>query len=88
MKKTLQILQDFSIPLIAGVVVAMIIANMNPEFYTALIKVSVADLWALFTSAEFDKTAGIEAAETGWRHYTSLHFLANDIVMALSLIHI
>lgn len=82
MKKTLQILQDFSIPLIAGVVVAMIIANMNPEFYTALIKVSVADLWALFTSAEFDKTAGIEAAETGWRHYTSLHFLANDIVMA------
>lgn len=81
MKKTLQILQDFSIPLIAGVVVAMIIANMSPEFYTALIKVSVVDLWSLFTG-QLDVPAALAAAETGWRHYTCLHFLANDIVMA------
>lgn len=81
MKKTLQILQDFSIPLIAGVVVAMIIANMNPEFYTALIKVSVVDLWALFAGT-LDIPGAIEVSQTGWRHYTCLHFLANDIVMA------
>lgn len=81
MKKTLQILQDFSIPLIAGVVVAMIIANMNPEFYNALIHLSVADLWSFFTG-ELDREAGLAASESGWRYYTRLHFLANDIVMA------
>lgn len=81
MKKTIRILQDFSIPLIAGVVVAMVIANLHPEFYTALISVSVVDLWALFTG-QLDIPAAIAAAEHGWRHYTCLHFLANDIVMA------
>lgn len=81
MKKTLQILQDFSIPLIAGVVVAMIIANMNPDFYNALIRVSVVDLWSLFMG-QLDIPSALAASETGWRHYSCLHFLANDIVMA------
>lgn len=81
MKKTLQILQDFSIPLIAGVVVALIVANVSPDFYRTLIEVSVFDLWAVF-SGNLDNQAAITASETGWRHYTCLHFLANDIVMA------
>ncbi|MCL4109674.1 UNVERIFIED_CONTAM: hypothetical protein GTU68_055035 [Idotea baltica] len=47
MKKTLQILQDFSIPLIAGVVVALVLANVSPDFYRTLIEVSIFDYTCL-----------------------------------------
>ena len=36
-KKTINILQEFSLPLILGVIVALIVANVNPEAYEHLI---------------------------------------------------
>lgn len=38
LKKTINILQEFSLPLIAGVIVALVVANANPVLYDELIK--------------------------------------------------
>jgi NhaA family Na+:H+ antiporter len=78
MKKVLLTLQEFSAPLIAGVVVAMLMANSNPEFYQGLIHVPLTDLWGFL----FQDGAGHVDAE-GWKHYVTLQFIANDILMAL-----
>jgi NhaA family Na+:H+ antiporter len=37
-KKTINILQEFSLPLIFGVIVALIVANVNPELYKSLVE--------------------------------------------------
>ncbi len=39
--KTINILQEFSLPLIAGVIVALVVANVNPALYEELIKYPV-----------------------------------------------
>lgn len=41
LKKTLNILQEFSLPLIVGVVVALVVANVNPALYEELVKFPV-----------------------------------------------
>ena len=79
MKKTLLLLQEFSIPLIAGVIVAMVMANTNAEFYQQLIHAPLWDIWALFTQ----HGSGHSLHAEGWHHYFTMHFLANDILMAL-----
>lgn len=79
MKKTLQTLQEFSIPLIAGVVAAMLMANIYPEFYLGLVHTPLTDMWSFLTHGGGDHGHHVE----GWKHYTTLHFLANDILMAL-----
>ncbi len=79
MKKTLLTLQEFSIPLIAGVVVAMLMANLHPEFYLGLVHTPLSDMWSFFTHGGTDHGHHVE----GWKYYTTLHFLANDILMAL-----
>lgn len=79
MKKTLQTLQEFSIPLIAGVIAAMVMANVSPDFYHGLVHTPLTDMWAFLTHSGAEH---VQHAE-GWKHYTTLHFLANDILMAL-----
>ena len=79
MKKTIQALQEFSIPLIVGVICAMIWANVSPESYHALVHTPVHQLGGIFSHG-----AGHgDVAHSGWDHYLSLHFLINDIFMAL-----
>ena len=79
MKKVIQTLQEFSIPLIVGVVVAMILANTNFELYQAIVNTPLTDMWGLLMGHAHDATAHHD----GWKHYITIHFLANDILMAL-----
>jgi Na+:H+ antiporter, NhaA family len=79
MKKTIQALQAFSIPLIAGVILAMIWANVGPESYSAFIHTPLHKMGSLFS-----QVAHVGAADHGgWEHYLTLPFLVNDIFMAL-----
>jgi hypothetical protein len=47
-KKTIQSLQEFSIPLIAGVIMAMIWANISPDSYQALVHTPIYLLGTIF----------------------------------------
>jgi len=78
-KKTIQSLQEFSIPLIAGVVMAMIWANVSPDSYQALVHTPIYLLGTIFSHTADHG----HAAHGGWDHYLTLHFLINDIFMAL-----
>jgi len=78
MKRVLLTLQEFSVPLIAGVVVAMLMANSNAEFYQGLVHVPLTDLWGFLSHG-----GGEHVHAEGWKHYITLHFIANDILMAL-----
>ncbi|MEZ6129540.1 MAG: Na+/H+ antiporter NhaA [Planctomycetaceae bacterium] len=79
MKKTIQSLQEFSIPLIAGVIMAMFWANVSPDSYQAMVHTPIYLLGTIFShSADHAHTA-----HGGWDHYLTLHFLINDIFMAL-----
>ena len=78
MKKHIQTLQEFSIPLIAGVICAMLWANLGPDSYRALVHTPVHQLGTIFSHS---MAAGHHAS--GWDHYLTLHFLINDIFMAL-----
>jgi len=80
MKKTLVTLQEFSIPLIVGVVLAMFVANADPDFYHGLVHTSLTDMGSFLTHSGGDHG---EVHAEGWKHYLTLHFLANDILMAL-----
>ncbi|MCA9085423.1 MAG: Na+/H+ antiporter NhaA [Planctomycetaceae bacterium] len=79
MKQAIQRLQEFSIPLIAGVICAMIWANVGPDSYHALVHTPIHQLGTIFSH----HADGHEAAHAGWEHYLTLHFLINDIFMAL-----
>ncbi|GAB5443307.1 MAG: Na+/H+ antiporter NhaA [Fuerstiella sp.] len=78
MKKTIQALQEFSIPLILGVICAMIWANVSPDSYHALVHTPVHHLGTIFDHVEH-----AEVSHSGIDYYLSLHFLINDIFMAL-----
>lgn len=60
-RRPVELLQEFSIPLIAGVVLAVLFANVAPEAYAAFIH------WS----------------PLGQGSHASVHFLVNDIFMAL-----
>lgn len=79
MKKTIQSLQEFSIPLIIGVLCAMIWANVGPDSYHALVHTPVHQLGTIFQHAVTHDAS----SHSGWDHYLTLHFLVNDIFMAL-----
>ncbi|MEQ9409720.1 MAG: Na+/H+ antiporter NhaA [Fuerstiella sp.] len=84
MKKTIQTLQEFSIPLILGVLCAMIWANLSPDSYQAMVHTPVHQLGSIFShTAVHADAAHVEADHAGWDHYLTLHFLINDIFMAL-----
>ena len=48
-RKYISLLQDFSIPLLAGVVVALFVANMNPERYDQIVH----GTYSFFTGEEY-----------------------------------
>ena len=79
MRRTIQILQEFSVPLIVGVVLAMIWANVGPESYEFLVHSPLHKLGGMFSQTSLHS----DAAHGEWDHYLSLHFLINDIFMAL-----
>ena len=111
MKKTIQTLQEYSLPLIAGVIAAMIWANVSPGSYKALVHTPIHRIGTIFDHAEehgepaaqaeshatatsdadhgevADSSDGEKHAAAdghgGLDHYLSLHFLINDIFMAL-----
>lgn len=78
MRKTIERLQEFSLPLIAGVILAMVWANMDSESYHRMVHTPVYALGSIFDGAE-----SADAHHSDWDHYLTLHFLINDIFMAL-----
>ena len=52
MKKTIQTLQEYSLPLIAGVIAAMIWANVSPGSYKALVHTPIHRIGTIFDHAE------------------------------------
>ena len=80
MRKTIQRLQEFSIPLIAGVVLAMFWANISPDSYQAVVH---APLHEIGTAIAHAGDSDAHGHSEGWRHYFTLHFLVNDLFMVL-----
>ncbi|MCH2212766.1 MAG: Na+/H+ antiporter NhaA [Fuerstiella sp.] len=78
MAKTVERLQEFSIPLIAGVIVAVIWANVSPHSYDAVIHAPIHQIgdWLQAGSA-------LPIPHDGWEHFFTLHFLTNDIFMVV-----
>lgn len=75
MKKTIERLQEFSIPLIAGVLVAMVWANIDAHSYDWIIHVPLNELVA--------GAGGDADSHSAASHYFTLHFLINDLFMVL-----
>ena len=63
--KTIAFIQNYSLPLIFGVIAALTFANLNHELYSKILHASVLPF------VEGEK----------WQYYTSLHFIVNDIFM-------
>ncbi len=80
MRKLVYSLQQFSVPLIVGVICAMVWANVAPESYHNLVHTPIYSLGTIFSQHTSD---GAHALDSGWGHYFTLHFLVNDIFMAL-----
>jgi len=76
-KRTVQLLQQFSVPLIAGVFAALALANLNWEMYHHIIHTP---LHEMFASTAHGHGHG---HHEGWSHYFTLHFLVNDLFMVL-----
>ena len=68
-------LHEYSIPLIAGVLAALALANWAPDFYDTIVWGSIADL---FHSSNEHGHHG-----HGWQHFLSMHFLVNDLFMVV-----
>lgn len=83
MRKTIERLQEFSVPLIMGVIFAMIWANVAPESYQRMVHTPIYALHTIFDTVDPDAAHADGAHAEGWDHYLSLHFLVNDIFMAL-----
>lgn len=97
-KNLVAILQEFSIPLIIGVIVAMVIANVSPTAYHDLVHTPIHKIHHLLSQGEETHPADdvlsgaeetVETAEahgeehSGLDYYLTLHFLVNDIFMVL-----
>ena len=95
--RLINILQSFSIPLIVGAFVAMIVANGNPELYHQLVHNPVYELIGLggdhvmygdhvIRTLEENGDGDLEVMEhapRGWPYYFTLHFLVNDLFMVV-----
>ncbi len=79
-KRTVQLLQEFSIPLIVGVFAALAFANLNPSLYDTLVHTP---LHKLFGVMWHGAAHGSHHGAHGWEHCLTLHFLINDIFMVL-----
>lgn len=94
MKKTISRLQEFSVPLILGVVVALVAANLDADRYYGLVHTPLHH-WGTaagdhhadavhggpeyVASAHGDSTPGASL----WDHILTMHFLVNDLFMVL-----
>ncbi|MEZ6061246.1 MAG: Na+/H+ antiporter NhaA [Planctomycetaceae bacterium] len=79
MKRTVERLQEFSAPLILGVIVAVIWANLSPNSYYAAVHAPFHQFgdWLSMGNSVTEMHAH------GWAHYFTLHFLINDIFMVV-----
>lgn len=77
-KEFSRFLSEYSVPLIAGVVVAMFMANGFPSLYEHLVS---SPLYELFKSHAEHGHGHHDSHASPWAHYLSLHFLVNDIFM-------
>ena len=77
MAKTVERLQEFSIPLIAGVLLAIIWANVSPHSYHAAVHAPFHQFGEWLQAG-----TAMEAPHDGWQHFT-LHFLINDVFMVV-----
>ena len=75
MRKTINLLQEFSIPLIAGVVAALIVANLDFAFYYDLVR-GPFNHWGHLGEGIAEHSGG-----PWWEHYLTIHFLIDDIFM-------
>ena len=78
MAKTVERLQELSIPLIAGVFFAVIWANVSPHTYHAAVHTP----FHLFGDWLNDGTV-MSATHNGWEAFFTMHFLVNDIFMVV-----
>lgn len=79
-KRTVQLLQEFALPLIAGVFAALAFANLNPSLYDTVVHTPVHQLFGtIWHGAEH----GAHHGGHGWEHFLTLHFVVNDIFMVL-----
>lgn len=91
MKKTISRLQEFSVPLLLGVIVALVAANLDADRYHDLVHTPIHH-WGADHATETGHghvaehaAAHDEAshAVSGWDHFLTLHFLVNDLFMVL-----
>ncbi|MEO2031252.1 MAG: Na+/H+ antiporter NhaA [Planctomycetaceae bacterium] len=78
MAKTVERLQEFSIPLIAGVILAVIWANVNPHSYHAAVHAPFHHFGDWIHAGP-----AIAANHDSWTHFFTLHFLINDVFMVV-----
>lgn len=78
MARTVERLQEYSIPLIAGVCLAVIWANLSPHSYYAAVHAPFHQFGTWLHSASM-----MHESHGGWEHYFTLHFLINDVFMVV-----
>ncbi|HBU48389.1 MAG TPA: sodium:proton antiporter [Myxococcales bacterium] len=76
-RRAINFVQEFSIPLILGVIAGLIHANVAPESYQHMIHL---DWTSIFGSSEAHAGGG---GAHGVPYWKTVHFLINDIFMAL-----
>lgn len=78
-KEIVRFLSEYSIPLITGVVAAMLFANSFPATYEHLVHTPI---YGMFSSAA-EHGHDHHHEHSVWDHIFTLHFLVNDIFMVL-----
>ncbi len=78
MARTVERLQEFSIPLISGVLLAIAWANLSPHSYHAAIHAPFHQFGAWLHADH-----AMEVSHDGWEHLFTAHFLINDIFMVV-----
>jgi len=78
MAKTVERLQEFSIPLIVGVLVAVIWANVSPHSYHAAVHAPFHQFGEWMQAGSH-----MEADHDSWTHFFTMHFLINDVFMVV-----
>ena len=79
--RTICFIQEYSLPLIAGVFAALAFANLAPHAYETIVHGSLLDL---FGGGGTHDVAHHDHHHHGpWHHYFTLHFWVNEVFMVL-----
>jgi len=78
MAKTVERLQEYSIPLILGVLVAVFWANVAPHSYHAAVHAPFHQFGDWLHAG-----SQMEVDHDSWTHYFTMHFLVNDVLMVI-----